>query len=133
MDCRGEVQNENPITDPSFDVCCGWLYVDAFGKPFSLVSMLPAEDSPDVELHNVDVYSSKGGFFRLWDYEDEKFFTGDEWRNITWLAIVNNWGNSPAQGITNFVVSVPEPAPLTLISLALVGLAFIRRRAMNVA
>ena len=111
----------------------GAVYVDFFGKPFSLISVLPLPPEPDCcQRFAVDVQSSKGGFFHFSD-ETEMFFTGDEWRNIAWLVIANNFANSPSQGAANFVVSIPEPATLTLIGIALVGLAFIRRRAMTIA
>ena len=78
----------------------------------------------------MDLYSSKGGFVSFSD-ESEMFFTRDEWRNIAWLVIANNFADSPATGASNFVVSIREPASLTLIGIALVGLAFIRRRAVQ--
>ena len=101
------------------------LYVDFFGKPFSLISVLPEPRIPDCcQRHEIDVYSSKGGFFHFSE-EIEMFFTGDEWRNIAWLVIANDFASSPSQGARNFVVSIPEPATLTLIAIALVGIAFI--------
>jgi hypothetical protein len=80
----------------------------------------------------MDLHSSKGGFVSFAEETGatEMFFTGDEWRNITWLVLANNWAASPAHGASNFVVSIPEPAPLTLIGIALVGLVSLRRRAM---
>lgn len=35
-----------------------------------------------------------------------------------------------ATGASSFVVSIPEPAPLTLVGIALVGLVLIHRHAM---
>jgi PEP-CTERM motif len=132
------------ITSRGFELCndnylgpiggdFGALYVDRFGKPFSLISVLPL-DTPPCEgcafPFNFDVTSNKGGFVSFSD-ATEMFFTGDEWRNITWLVISNNFADSPSSGPSNFVVSIPEPATLALIGIALVGLAFSRRRAMT--
>jgi hypothetical protein len=134
IDCRGEINNPDPIgTGPGG--AFGSLYVDFFGKPFSLISLLPAQGSPCEGCaghFHMDLHSSKGGFVSFSD-ETEMFFTGDEWRNITWLVIANNFADSPATGADSFVVSIPEPAPLTLIGIALVGLALMRRRAMRIA
>ena len=85
-----------------------------------------------VEFHNIDVHSSKGGFVQFFE-PAEMFFTGDEWRNITWLVISARDFSSPAQGASTFVVRIPEPATLALIGIGLVGFAFIRRRTMSVA
>jgi hypothetical protein len=133
IDCRGEFNNDNYLgpSGPGGDF--GSLYVDFFGKPFSLISLLPAQGSPCdgcAGHFNMDLYSSRGGFVSFSD-ETEMFFTGDEWRNLTWLVIANNFADSPATGASNFVVSIPEPATHALIAVALVGLAFIRRRAMQ--
>ena len=82
---------------------------------------------------NMDLHSNKGGFASFSDPQTEMFFTGDEWRNITWLVIAARDFASPAQGAESFVVSIPEPATLALIGIALVGIAFSRRRAMSIA
>ena len=129
-DCRHEVNNDDPI-GPSLGAF-GSLYVDFFGKPFSLISLRTAGSDEGASHFNMELHSSKGGFVSFFE-ETEMFFTGDEWRNITWLVISNNWSDSPAQGASNFVVSIPEPATLTLIGIALVGLAFIRRRGIGLA
>ena len=128
IDCRGEFNNDDPF-GPTFGDF-GSLYVDFFGKPFSLISLRPAESfEGSGERFRMDLHSSKGGFVSFSD-ENEMFFTGDEWRNITWLVIANNFSDSPATGASSFVVSIPEPAPLTLLGIALVGLALVHRRAM---
>ena len=134
MDCRGEINNDSYLgpSGPSGDF--GSLYVDFFGNPFSLISLLPAQGSPCEGCaghFHMDLYSSKGGFVSFSD-ETEMFFTGDEWRNITWLVIANNFSDSPATGAASFVVSIPEPATLTLIGITLVGLAFVRRRGVRI-
>jgi len=131
IDCRGEINNDNYLgpSGPGGDF--GSLYVDFFGKPFSLISLLPAQGSPCEGCAGqfwMDLYSSKGGFVSFSD-DTEMFFTGNEWRNINWLIIANNFADSPATGASNFVVSIPEPATLALMGIALVGLVFIRRRA----
>ena len=81
----------------------------------------------------MDLHSSKGGFVQFFDTAETMFFTGDEWRNITWIVIAARDFASPAQGADSFVVSIPEPAPISLIGIALVGLVLIRRRAMSIA
>ena len=83
-DCRHEEANNDDPIGPSLGDF-GSLYVDFFGKPFSLISLLPAQGSPCEGCAGhfwMDLYSSKGGFVSFSD-ENEMFFTGDEWRNIT--------------------------------------------------
>ncbi len=132
MDCaRTDLGNNFDNYLGPFAPGSGALYIDFFGKPFSLISLRTAPDGGGGPRHNMDLESNKGGFVSFFE-ETEMFFTGDEWSNITWLIISNSFAG-PGQGAVNFVVSIPEPAPFTLIGIALVGLAFIRRRAMSIA
>jgi PEP-CTERM motif len=100
---------------------------------------------------NAQVHSSRGGFLdfdlvagAIVPGEDRgsRFdFSGPAWSNLDWILLTYGYPDVGSAdhyfwrfgNFTFDVNAVPEPAPLTLIGIALVGLAFIRRRAMSIA
>jgi PEP-CTERM motif len=91
----------------------------------------------------IGVVETPYGEENLYDYTEDLSFLTDPshsvsqfWTNLQWVTIcpdcdpVNGPGGHYVGLIDNvrFSIQVPEPAPLTLIGIALVGLTFTRRR-----
>jgi hypothetical protein len=116
----------------------------AYGHPFTLLGL-------DLYAYQVVTTSSRGGNVILnFDsqcvpedtcetqiYNFTNDITDPLFTNVNWIDFCHEGcEHHHSTGIfDNFRVRyyVPEPAPLTLIGIALVGLAYIRRRAMTIA
>ena len=114
----------------------GLLYIDRAGESFSLLSLEAKND----ELPFLwSVASSKGGVFESSLIFATIPFVGDLWTDVQWITF--SLGNIDEcfhhdcgwDNLRFDVQAVDEPAPLTLIGLALAGLDFIRRRAPIIA
>lgn len=121
-----------PSSFPNLPHLDSLLYVDNFGKPFSL-----REIAFILPRYAVTMISSAGGFFTAnlssVDLMDVTLNSG-LWDNITWLLFGDVEAGGPAGGIDHLVLDVPEPSVASVLWLALLlvlalryGVSLLRR------
>jgi hypothetical protein len=106
----------SPWTNGNRDVGDSWMYIDASGAHFDLLSF-------DLVAYGLDVFSSNGGVKSVEINSTSPLpvsFSGDEWEGLTWLLVRAGSPGVPA-GFDNLVMRVPEPGSLLL---ALTAVAF---------
>ncbi len=114
----------SPWTNGNQGVGESWMYIDANGANFDLLSF-------DLIAYGLDVVSSKGGNKSVQITSVVPVpvsFAGDEWQGLTWLLVRAGSAGVPA-GFDNVTFRVPEPSALWLSLLALACLSASTRRA----